>query len=255
MKPLRKYSWLTITLAVCIAITLSVLLYIVYDSHYWPSDAAFALGEEVGEKSWPDYQYSIGWGPFPDTECVPGSIYVDTDETDDSNCTTVFGNSLCLCVATDTWVALENSYQPPVYGGMVQTADPDSCNPVTIGDQDVFVDVDGYSGGLLSNISFASNTLTVDSGMGGTYHILGSFAFQGINNSVYEFCAAVNGTENVNCCANRELSGQDIGSSSFNCGVSLSAGDDISVTVADHDTTTQDLSICDSQFTIFRLHQ
>lgn len=255
MKTLKEYSWFTLSIIASIVVTLSLLIYIVYDSHYWPSDDAFALGEEIGEVSWPEYSVSMSLGPYPNAECVPGSIYLDTDETDDSNCVTVNGNSLCLCVATDTWVALENSYQAPVYGGMVQNADPDACNSITIDTQDEFVDVDGFSAGLLSNISFASNILTVDSGMGGIYHILGSFAFQGINNSVYEFCAAINGTENVNCCANRELSGQDIGSSSFNCGVSLSAGDNVSVTVADHDSTPQDLSICDSQFTIFRLHQ
>ncbi len=48
-------------------------------------------------------------GAAPPAVCVAGAIFIDTDETDDTNCTTTADNSLCLCVATNTWVALENN--------------------------------------------------------------------------------------------------------------------------------------------------
>lgn len=48
-------------------------------------------------------------GAAPPATCTPFTVYVDTDETDDTNCTTTNDNSLCICVATDTWVALENN--------------------------------------------------------------------------------------------------------------------------------------------------
>lgn len=45
-------------------------------------------------------------GGTPPAACVAGAVFIDTDETDDTNCTTTADNSLCLCVATDTWVSL-----------------------------------------------------------------------------------------------------------------------------------------------------
>lgn len=48
-------------------------------------------------------------GAAPAATCVVGEIFLDTDETDDTNCTTTADNSLCLCTATDTWTALENN--------------------------------------------------------------------------------------------------------------------------------------------------
>lgn len=48
-------------------------------------------------------------GASPAATCTVGEIFVDTDETVDTNCTTTADNSLCLCVATDTWAALENN--------------------------------------------------------------------------------------------------------------------------------------------------
>ncbi len=36
-------------------------------------------------------------GADPPSECVPGQIFIDTDETDNRNCTTTADNSLCLC--------------------------------------------------------------------------------------------------------------------------------------------------------------
>ncbi len=44
-------------------------------------------------------------GAFPPATCTTGSIFVDTDETDDTNCTTTADNSICSCVATDTWAS------------------------------------------------------------------------------------------------------------------------------------------------------
>lgn len=48
-------------------------------------------------------------GAAPPATCTAGTFYIDTDETDDTNCTTTNDNSLCLCVAADTWVAFENN--------------------------------------------------------------------------------------------------------------------------------------------------
>lgn len=48
-------------------------------------------------------------GASPPATCTAGTIWIDTDETVDTNCTTTADNSLCLCVATDTWAALENN--------------------------------------------------------------------------------------------------------------------------------------------------
>lgn len=43
-------------------------------------------------------------GADPPATCRPFTLYVDTDTSDDTNCTTVADNALCLCIATDTWV-------------------------------------------------------------------------------------------------------------------------------------------------------
>jgi len=51
----------------------------------------------------------IGGGASPAATCTVGEIFIDTDETVDTNCTTTADNSLCLCTATDTWTALENN--------------------------------------------------------------------------------------------------------------------------------------------------
>lgn len=51
----------------------------------------------------------ITTGAAPAATCTAGQIHVDTDETDDTNCTTTADNSLCLCTAADTWTALENN--------------------------------------------------------------------------------------------------------------------------------------------------
>ena len=52
---------------------------------------------------------AIPIGAAPPATCTTGGIFIDTDETDDTNCTTTADNSLCLCVTTNTWVGLENN--------------------------------------------------------------------------------------------------------------------------------------------------
>lgn len=52
---------------------------------------------------------ALSSGAAPGATCSAGQIFVDTDETDDTNCTTTADNSLCLCTAADTWTALENN--------------------------------------------------------------------------------------------------------------------------------------------------
>ena len=46
-------------------------------------------------------------GADPGATCTAGTIFIDTDETVDTNCTTTADNALCLCVAADTWAAVE----------------------------------------------------------------------------------------------------------------------------------------------------
>ena len=48
-------------------------------------------------------------GAAPAATCTVGELFLDTAEGTDTNCTTTADNSLCLCVATDTWVTLENN--------------------------------------------------------------------------------------------------------------------------------------------------
>ena len=160
-----------------------------------------------------------------------------------------------MCIATDIWVGLENDPEVLVYGGMVQNANPGSCNSITIGSQDEFINADGFSSGLLSNVSFGSDTLTIDSGMDGVYYVTGDFSFEGGVNSIYEFCTSVNGTENMSCCSNRKTNNNDVGTISFNCILEFLESDVISLEIADHDSTPQDLYICDGQFNLIKLHQ
>lgn len=48
-------------------------------------------------------------GAAPAATCTAGELFLDTNEGTDTNCTTTADNSLCLCVATDTWVQLNNN--------------------------------------------------------------------------------------------------------------------------------------------------
>jgi len=47
-------------------------------------------------------------GAFPPATCNLGELFIDTDETVDTNCTTTTDNSLCLCIAANTWEKLDN---------------------------------------------------------------------------------------------------------------------------------------------------
>lgn len=51
----------------------------------------------------------IGAGASPAATCTAGELWIDTDETVDTNCTTTNDNSLCLCVASNTWTQLNNN--------------------------------------------------------------------------------------------------------------------------------------------------
>lgn len=46
-------------------------------------------------------------GSAPPATCSVGAIFLDTDETVDTNCTTTADNALCYCVAANTWAANE----------------------------------------------------------------------------------------------------------------------------------------------------
>lgn len=253
MKYLKKLSLLSIIIFTSVIITFCVLIYVVFNSDYWPSDNAFAVGEGLGEMSWPQSIAEITSGASPDAECDPGDIHLDLDETDDSVCPTDSDNSLCVCTSENTWVAIEN--RKPTYGEMLQDADPGACNLVTIGATDVFVMVDGFSAGPLSNMSFGSDLLTISTGKTGIYYATASLSFEGSANSVYEFCLSVDGVENMGCCSNRKTANNDVGTVGFNCIVQLSEDDEVGIEVADHDNTPQDPSICDGQVSLFRLRQ
>ncbi len=51
----------------------------------------------------------VGYGVAPPATCEPPDLFLDTDETNDTNCATTNDNSLCLCVSTNTWIALERN--------------------------------------------------------------------------------------------------------------------------------------------------
>lgn len=48
-------------------------------------------------------------GPSPPATCTPFTLFIDTDETDDTVIATTNDNALLGCVATDTWVVLEDT--------------------------------------------------------------------------------------------------------------------------------------------------
>ncbi len=48
-------------------------------------------------------------GASPPSTCTVGTIWIDTDETDDTTIATTNDNSIILCVATNTWAVLENN--------------------------------------------------------------------------------------------------------------------------------------------------
>lgn len=52
---------------------------------------------------------SIPNGAAPSATCLAGEIYLDTDESTDTNCTTTNDNSLCLCISANTWTQLNNN--------------------------------------------------------------------------------------------------------------------------------------------------
>ena len=52
-------------------------------------------------------------GASPPAFCEVGQVFVDTDETVDTNCDTIGDNALCLCTAADTWTPMENPLNVP----------------------------------------------------------------------------------------------------------------------------------------------
>ena len=49
--------------------------------------------------------FALNVGASPPATCTAGAVFIDTDETVDTNCTTTSDNQLCICIATDTWAA------------------------------------------------------------------------------------------------------------------------------------------------------
>jgi len=50
---------------------------------------------------------SLANGASPAATCVLGEIFIDTDETVDTNCTTTLDNSICACAPANTWLTTE----------------------------------------------------------------------------------------------------------------------------------------------------
>lgn len=63
----------------------------------------------MGTSAPPPWDPDNASGAAPPAYCRPGMTFLDTDETDDTNCTTTADNSMCVCTATNTWTALENN--------------------------------------------------------------------------------------------------------------------------------------------------
>ena len=49
----------------------------------------------------------LPYGDDPPATCTPGQIFIDINEADDDNCTTTADNSICVCVAANTWASTE----------------------------------------------------------------------------------------------------------------------------------------------------
>ena len=52
-------------------------------------------------------EYLASSGAAPAATCSVGELFIDTDETDDTNCTTVADNVICICHTANTWKAIE----------------------------------------------------------------------------------------------------------------------------------------------------
>lgn len=73
------------------------------------SNAAVTIDSNRNVQITSSVQLVIPNGAAPGATCIVGSIFLDTNETNDTNCTTTADNSLCLCTATNVWTALENN--------------------------------------------------------------------------------------------------------------------------------------------------
>jgi hypothetical protein len=104
----------------------------------WVTDGATETDCETGTGSFSHVCVSDGDGTYtalslaepgavrsgadPDSSCAVGEIYLDTDQTNDTDCTTFNDNSLCLCTVANTWTALENEPGGVLFHGDVGTA-------------------------------------------------------------------------------------------------------------------------------------
>lgn len=48
-------------------------------------------------------QVTLPSGAEPGPVCTLGELFLDTDETNDGQCTTTLDNAICACVAANTW--------------------------------------------------------------------------------------------------------------------------------------------------------
>lgn len=70
--------------------------------------SASSVAVPVGQIDVAELDLSDFIGAAPGATCTAGQWFIDTDETDDTNCTTAADNSICVCSATNTWVEAGN---------------------------------------------------------------------------------------------------------------------------------------------------
>lgn len=63
----------------------------------------FAAGAALGGYAEPRFPT----GATPPATCSTGQLFIDTDETVDTNCATTADNSICVCHTTNTWETTE----------------------------------------------------------------------------------------------------------------------------------------------------
>lgn len=168
------------------------------------------------------------------------------------------GKSVCVASETnDSWASKSATASSPLYGEMHQNAQAGACNTVDIVTQNTFVEVDGFSAGSLSGITCATDCaadeMVVPTGGDGDYHAVVSISFEGEASSIYEFCVAVDGTADSNCCTQRDIGvggANSVGAAAINCVLPLTATDTVSVLVTDETTPAQDVAVCDMNIAI-----
>ena len=113
----------------------------------------------------------VGIGAYPPSTCNPGEVWVDTDETVDTNCATAADNSMCLCSTADTWV---------------EAGGPDPQETVFFCGE-LGANTDEFFGGPNLVSVFTGDVPTDHTFASGTCDALGDTAVAGVDNDLDEF--------------------------------------------------------------------